>query len=78
VLIHISLVCMRTTLIIPQELMSEAMALTGFQSKTDVVIQCMKEYLRAAKRQKLRDSLDTLRLDLDIAKSRRRPIKRQR
>ncbi|MBI4820068.1 MAG: type II toxin-antitoxin system VapB family antitoxin [Deltaproteobacteria bacterium] len=64
---------MRTTLDIPTELMDEAIALLGFKSKTDAVIVALRELIRRKKLEELRALSGKLEIDVDRARSRRRP-----
>ena len=64
---------MRTTLDLPVELLSEAQRLLGFKSKTDTVIQSLRELIRRKRIEELRELLGAVTLDVDIARSRRRP-----
>jgi Arc/MetJ family transcription regulator len=66
---------MRTTLDIPEELMEEARRLLGFKSKTDVVVLSLKELVRKRRIEELKEMLGSVRLDIDVARSRRRPRK---
>ena len=64
---------MRTTLDIPEDLLEEARRLLGFKSKTDTVIQSLRELVRRRRVESLKDLLGHVRLDVDVPKSRRRP-----
>ena len=64
---------MRTTLDIPDSLLDEAQRLLGFKSKTDTVVQSLRELIRRRRIDDLKDLLGHVRLDVDVAKSRRRP-----
>ncbi|HEX5136646.1 MAG TPA: type II toxin-antitoxin system VapB family antitoxin [Planctomycetota bacterium] len=68
---------MRTTLDIPDELLEEARKALGFQSKTDTVIQSLRELLRRRRIDELKQMLGHVRLDVDTARSRRRPRRRR-
>ncbi len=68
---------MRTTLDIPDELMEEARKVLGFQSKTDTVIQSLRELLRRRRIDELKELLGKVVLDVDTARSRRRPRRRR-
>lgn len=63
---------MRTTLDIPKELLDEAQQVLGFKSKTDVVIQSLKELIRKKRIEELKALAGKISLDIDIDKSRRR------
>jgi len=69
---------MRTTLDIPDDLLEEARKMLGFQSKTDTVIQSLRELLRRRRIEELKQMLGHVRLDVDTARSRRRPRPRRR
>lgn len=64
---------MRTTLDIPEELIEEARKLLGFKSKTDTVVLSLRELIRRRRIDDLKTRLGSVRLDIDIPKSRRRP-----
>ena len=67
---------MRTTLDIPRELIEEARHLLGFKSKTDTVVLSLRELIRRRRIEELKNLLGSVRLDVDIAASRRRPRRR--
>ena len=64
---------MRTTLDLPEALVAEALAATGLTSKTDTVILALRELIRRRRLRELKDLLGRVRLDVDLAHSRRRP-----
>ncbi len=64
---------MRTTLDLPEPLLLEAQQVLGFKSKTDTVVQSLRELVRRNRVDQLRASLGTIQLDIDIPRSRRRP-----
>lgn len=64
---------MRTTLDLPEELVDEARQLLGFKSKTDTVILALRELVRRRRIEELKDLMGSVRLELDLAASRRRP-----
>ena len=64
---------MRTTLDLPVELLDEAQRLLGFKSKTDTVVLSLRELIRRKRIDELRELLGSVTLDVDVAKSRRRP-----
>ncbi len=64
---------MRTTLDIPEELIDEARRLLKFKSKTDTVILALRELIRRRRIEELKNLMGSIRLDLDLPKSRRRP-----
>ncbi len=63
---------MRTTLDIPEKLIEEARRLLGFKSKTDTVVLSLQELIRRRRIEELKSLLGSVRLELDIAASRRR------
>jgi Arc/MetJ family transcription regulator len=56
----------RTTLIIDDELLREAMQLTGAGTKTEVVELALKELVRARSRTALREELGTFHLSITL------------
>lgn len=64
---------MRTTLDLPDGLAEEAVRLLGFKSKTDAVIVSLQELIRRRRVEELKSLLGHVELDIDVAKSRRRP-----
>ena len=64
---------MRTTLDIPDELLEEAQRLLGFKSKTDTVIVSLRDLVRRRRIDELKALMGSVRLDVDLPKSRRRP-----
>jgi Arc/MetJ family transcription regulator len=68
---------MRTTLDIPEPLIEEARRLLGFKSKTDTVVVSLQELVRRKRVEALKELLGTVRLELDLAASRRRPRRRK-
>ncbi len=64
---------MRTTLDLPAELVEEAQRLLGFKSKTDTVVQSLRELIRHQRIDELRELLGSVTLDVDVDRSRRRP-----
>ena len=64
---------MRTTLDLPEALMSEAQKLLGFKSKTDTVVLSLTELVRRRRIDELKGLLGRVDLDLDLDRSRRRP-----
>jgi Arc/MetJ family transcription regulator len=63
---------MRTTLDIPEELIHEATKLLQFKSKTDIVIYSLKELIRRAQINELRNMAGKITVKVDLKKSRRR------
>ena len=66
---------MRTTLDLPENLVDEARAAVGFKSKTDTVVYALREVVRRSRVEDLKSMFGTVRIDLDISKSRRRPAR---
>lgn len=64
---------MRTTLDLPEALLEEARHLLGFKSKTDTVVLALQELVRRRRIEELKSLLGSIRLEVDIPKSRRRP-----
>jgi hypothetical protein len=67
---------MRTTLDIPEPLIEEARRLLGFKSKTDTVVLSLQEMIRRKRIDELKELMGSVRLDIDIDRSRRRPRRR--
>jgi Arc/MetJ family transcription regulator len=63
---------MRTTLDIPEALIEEARRLLGFKSKTDTVVLALRELLRRRRLDQLKELMGSVRLQIDLPKSRRR------
>jgi len=57
---------MRTTLDIPEDLLSEAMKVTRARTKTEVIKQALENIIRKNKIQKLKTYRGKLQLDLDL------------
>jgi len=67
------MVRMRTTLDLPAELVDEARSVLGFKSKTDTIVLALRELVRRRRVDELKDLLGRVVLDVDVARSRRRP-----
>ncbi len=67
---------MRTTLDVPEELLNEARRLLQFKSKTDTVIFSLRELIRRKRIGELKEMADSIQLDVDLDRSRRRPHKK--
>lgn len=67
---------MRTTLDIPEPLIEEARRLLGFKSKTDTVVLSLQELVRRRRIEELKSQMGSIRLEIDIPRSRRRPRRR--
>jgi Arc/MetJ family transcription regulator len=63
---------MRTTLDLPEELIEEARQALGFKSKTDTVVLALRELLRRRRLEELKELMGSVRLQIDLPKSRRR------
>lgn len=68
---------MRTTLDLPEELLEEARSALGFKSKTDTIVLALRELVRRQRIEELKKLMGHVRLDVDIARSRRRPASRR-
>lgn len=64
---------MRTTLDLPDGLVEEARRLLGFKSKTDTIVLSLTELIRRRRIDELKAMAGTIKLDLDLPASRRRP-----
>lgn len=64
---------MRTTLDLPEDLIESARKALGFKSKTDTVVVALRELLRRHRLEGLKALLGHVELDVDTARSRRRP-----
>ena len=68
---------MRTTLILPEELIDEARATLGFTSKTDTVVYALREVVRRGRRENLKALLGRLTFDLDPSEIRKKDRRRR-
>ena len=64
---------MRMTLNLPPELLDEAQRVLGAPSKTETVVLSLRKLIRWKRIDELRSLLGSVTLDVDIARSRRRP-----
>ena len=64
---------MRTTMNIPTALIEEARSALGYTSNTDTVVLALRELIRRRRLDELKQLLGRVRLDVDLAESRRRP-----
>jgi hypothetical protein len=64
---------MRTTLDLPEDLLDEARRLLGFKSKTDTIVLSLTELVRRRRIEELKSLAGKINLEIDLAKSRRRP-----
>jgi hypothetical protein len=65
---------MRTTLIIPDELMNDLMKETAETSKTDLVRRSLEEMLQKVRRENLKRLRGKMKLDLDLDELRKRDL----
>jgi Arc/MetJ family transcription regulator len=64
---------MRITLDIPAELIEEAQRLLGLRSKSETVIASLRALIRHGRINELKNLMESVSLDIDLPKSRRRP-----
>ena len=64
---------MRATLDVPDGLIEEAQRILGFKSKTDTVVLSLREVIRRKRIDELKELMGSITLDVDTARSRRRP-----
>ncbi len=57
---------MRTTLILPPELVEEARTAAGLKSKTETVVYALKEVVRRKRLEDLKAMFGTTDIDLDL------------
>ena len=67
---------MRTTLILPEELINEARQTLGFTSKTDTVVYALREVVRRGRRDDLKNLLGRVTFEFDPAEIRRKDRRR--
>ena len=70
---RLSMIRMRTTLDIPEDLIDEARRILGFKSKTDTVVVSLRELIRRQRIEELKALMGDVALKMDIPESRRRP-----
>ncbi len=63
---------MRTTLILPDQLLEEARSTLGFRSKTDTVVHALREVVRRGRAEELKAALRTVRFEFDPTELRRK------
>jgi Arc/MetJ family transcription regulator len=56
----------RTTLVIDESLLAQAMAASGSRTKTETIEVALRELIRARERERLRRELGTFELDLTL------------
>jgi hypothetical protein len=65
---------MRTTLIIPDDLMKDLMEETGEKNKTFLVRRSLEEMLQRVRRENLKSLRGKVRLDIDLETLRKRDL----
>jgi len=75
--IRLTIIRMRTTLDLPADLLEEARTALGFKSKTDTIVLALRELVRRRRLDELKDLLGRVTLDVDVARSRRRPPRKR-
>ncbi|MGE0464659.1 MAG: type II toxin-antitoxin system VapB family antitoxin [Vicinamibacterales bacterium] len=65
---------MRTTLDLPDGLIDEARDAMGFTSKTETVVHALREVIRRKRLEELKGMFGRVNIEIDIARSRRRPV----
>lgn len=68
---------MRTTLILPDELIDAARETLGFRSKTDTVVYALREVVRRGRRDELKAILGRVTFDFDPSELRTRDRRRR-
>lgn len=63
---------MRTTLILPHDLLEAARASTGCATKTETVVYALKEVVRRKKVEALKAMLGTVNVQVDLVRTRGR------
>ncbi len=63
---------MRTSLILPEELVDEARRTLGFTSKTDTVVHALREVVRRGRIEDLKAMLGTVKFEFDPTELRKR------
>ena len=66
---------MRTTMDLPDGLIDEARDAMGFVSKTETVVHALREVIRRKRLEELKAMFGTISVEVDTAKSRRRPAR---
>ena len=66
------IICMRTTLDLPDGLVEEAREAIGFKSKTDTVVFALKEVVRRKRKDELKDFITKVRFDVDPTEIRKK------
>ncbi len=68
---------MRTTLILPDDLVDEARETLGFTSKTDTVVYALREVVRRGRRDELKGLLNRVTFEFDPTEIRKRDRRRR-
>jgi Arc/MetJ family transcription regulator len=68
---------MRTTLILPEDLVDAARSTLGFTSKTDTVVYALREVVRRGRRDELKDLLSKVTFEFDPTGIRKRDRRRR-
>ena len=63
---------MRTTLILPEELINQARETLGFTSKTDTVVYALREVVRRGRRDELKSLLGRVTFEFDPTEIRKK------
>lgn len=63
---------MRTSLILPEELVNEARKTLGFTSKTDTVVYALREVVRRGRTEDLKGMLGKVKFEFDPTELRKR------
>ena len=69
---------MRTTLILPEELVNQARETLGFTSKTDTVVYALREVVRRGRRDELKSLLSRVTFEFDPSEIRNKDRRRDR
>ncbi|HVQ43269.1 MAG TPA: type II toxin-antitoxin system VapB family antitoxin [Vicinamibacterales bacterium] len=69
---------MRTTLILPEELVNQARETLGFTSKTDTVVYALREVVRRGRRDELKSLLSRVTFEFDPSEIRKKDRRRDR
>ena len=68
---------MRTTLILPVELLEEARTVLGFRSKTDTVVYALREVVRRSRAEELKALIGRVRFEFDPTELRKKDRRRR-
>ena len=63
---------MRTTIDIPEDLVAEAMKLSGIRTKTDVIKEALINLIQKEKIREIKKYQGRINLDIDLEKTRKR------